>query len=376
MLIKLKNFEKIIQNFNEETEYILDVGTGYGETSIFLAKQFPDKVIISCEKYIDGNIILLKNIENNKIKNILLHNGNVYDVLKSENNFTSEISVDTYGEQYIKSVQTRKQVLNVIAADNNPGTKLEVILKVKDRIGFEDRDTLIVEYLSQKVKAVEISNPTTETLPTPTDFPIDIDQDNTTFSGIFVQGFSENAIKNIDAQIINSIIMSEIKTLGFQLDVFLETDIEGRVKPKGFNEKCNTDACIAKNARALNARYVIAWNFSQSIDNLSLRIFESIDHINMIEDADITGPYAHMNEVGIYGLESKLRSSVTNLMSVSNFKSEIPTLDRLIMKNESLISYSKYPLILGAAYLLVDKIFSGEEESTEPEMPPGFPHEQ
>ena len=110
-------------------------------------------------------------------------------VLKSENNFTSEISVDTYGGQYIKSVQTRKQVLNVIAADNNPGTKLEVILKVKDRIGFEDRDTLIVEYLSQKVKAVEISNPTTGTLPTPTDFPIDIDQDNTTFSGIFVKDF-------------------------------------------------------------------------------------------------------------------------------------------------------------------------------------------
>jgi len=88
--INLKNYyEKVdkykFQNFNEETEYILDVGTGYGETSIFLAKQFPDKVIISCEKYIDGNIILLKNIENNKIKNILLHNGNVYDVLESIN---------------------------------------------------------------------------------------------------------------------------------------------------------------------------------------------------------------------------------------------------------------------------------------------------
>ena len=106
-----------------------------------------------------------------------------------------------------------------------------------------------------------------------------------------------------------------------------------------------------------------------------MRIYESIDHINLIEDADIIGPYAHMNEVGIYGLESKLRSSVTKLMSASNFKSEIPTLDRLIMKNESLISYSKYPLILGAAYLLVDKIFSGQEESTEPEMPPGFPHD-
>ena len=88
--INLENYHETVnkyrfQNFNEETEYILDVGTGYGETSIFLAKHFSDKIIISCEKYIDGNIILLKNIENNKIKNILLHNGNVYDVLESIN---------------------------------------------------------------------------------------------------------------------------------------------------------------------------------------------------------------------------------------------------------------------------------------------------
>ena len=45
---------------------ILDIGTGYGETSVFLAKQFKDKIVITCEKYIDGNLILLKNIENKK----------------------------------------------------------------------------------------------------------------------------------------------------------------------------------------------------------------------------------------------------------------------------------------------------------------------
>ena len=82
-----------------------------------------------------------------------------------------------------------------------------------------------------------------------------------------------------------------------------------------------------------------------------------------------------MNEVGIYGLESKLRSSVTELMSASNFKNEISTVNRLIMKNESLISYSKYPLMLGAAYLLIDKIFSEEDGPTGPKMPPGFPHD-
>ena len=71
------------QNCEEKIDYILDIGTGYGETSIFLANQFLDKVVVSCEKYIDGNRILLKNIENNKIKNIRLHDGNVYDVLES-----------------------------------------------------------------------------------------------------------------------------------------------------------------------------------------------------------------------------------------------------------------------------------------------------
>ena len=86
----LENYNKKIdkfkfQNFNEKSEYILDIGTGYGETSIFLAKQFPDKVVISCEKYIDGNIILLKNIQKNNINNIQLHNGNVYDVLERAN---------------------------------------------------------------------------------------------------------------------------------------------------------------------------------------------------------------------------------------------------------------------------------------------------
>ena len=88
--IDLKKYHQSVakykfQKFDKKLDYILDIGTGYGETSMFLAKHFSDKVIISCEKYIDGNIILLKKIEKNKINNIRLHNGNVYDVLESAN---------------------------------------------------------------------------------------------------------------------------------------------------------------------------------------------------------------------------------------------------------------------------------------------------
>ena len=54
--INLKNYHETVnkykfQNYNEKSEYILDIGTGYGETSVYLAKQFPDKIVISCEKY-------------------------------------------------------------------------------------------------------------------------------------------------------------------------------------------------------------------------------------------------------------------------------------------------------------------------------------
>ena len=77
--INLKNYYETVdkykfKNFKEKSEYILDVGTGYGETSIFLAKQFPDKAVISCEKYIDGNIILVKNTQKNNINNIQYKN--------------------------------------------------------------------------------------------------------------------------------------------------------------------------------------------------------------------------------------------------------------------------------------------------------------
>ena len=45
------------------------------------AEYFPKESI----KYIDGNLTLLKNIEKDKINNIQLHNGNVYDVLENLN---------------------------------------------------------------------------------------------------------------------------------------------------------------------------------------------------------------------------------------------------------------------------------------------------
>ena len=296
-------------------------------------------------------------------------------VLKNDNDLSSEISIETYGGEYIKSVQTNKQVLKVKVHNNDPGTKLEVILKIKDRIGFEDKDTLLVEYIAPKTQKKATPEMVINPPSTPLDVSFDAIGDKTNLDGIFIQGFSNKGIRDIDAQIINSIIMDQIKSIGFQFNVLLDTDIQGKQKPEGYKDECNSDLCIAKNAIALNARYFLAWNFAQSVDNLSLRVFESVDQENLIKEVNIIGPYVQMNQSGVYGLDKELRSSVSKLMGTNNFKKEISVVDRLIMKNESLISYGKYPLILGAAYLFIDKVFTDDESDLDPEMPPGFPHD-
>ena len=114
--INLKNYYETIdkykfENCNEKLDYILDIGTGYGETSIFLAKQFSDKVVISCEKYIDGNIVLLKNIEKNKINNIRLHNGNVYDVLKKSNKKFFSLVWIFFPDPWPKNRHTKRRLI-------------------------------------------------------------------------------------------------------------------------------------------------------------------------------------------------------------------------------------------------------------------------
>ena len=84
--INIQNYKKLIDkykltNMSSKKNYILDIGTGYGETSIYLSNKYKKKSIISCEKYIDGNLNLINNIENNKIENIYIHPGNVHEIL-------------------------------------------------------------------------------------------------------------------------------------------------------------------------------------------------------------------------------------------------------------------------------------------------------
>ena len=297
--------------------------------------------------------------------------------LQSDNDFQSEISSETYGGKFLKSVSTHKTVLNVKLADNVPGTKLEVILKIKDRIGFEDSDTLVVTYFDPSVPVQTVVD-TLEAVKDTMAFgsgEVDTSSTGEMISRLLIQELVDTKISDVDVQIINSIIKDQIRSLGFDYKIILTKDLNSKTRPKKYKANCKTDLCIANNAQLLNAQYALTWDFADSEDLFTIRSFKSQNYSEGLIDALIEDPYAIMNENGIYGLEKELRQAVTNVMGSKIFKKDISRLDRLMMKNERWISLGKYPLMLGAAYLFIDAAFSQDSEEPEPELPPGFPHE-
>ena len=147
-------------------------------------------------------------------------------VLSSDNDFSQEISTSSFGETYLKSVTTYKDVLDVKLAENNPGTKLEVVLKIKDRIGFEDRDTLIVEYFDPTIPKEEsldtmmVSSDSLFFTVTDTDTVVP----KNSGQGILIQSYVRDEIPQMDIEIINSIIFNQIQEIGYNTKVYLNKD--------------------------------------------------------------------------------------------------------------------------------------------------------
>ena len=87
-------FSKIkLKKIDKETDYIIDIGAGYGESTIELAQANNDKKVICCEKYVDGLSRLYNKVQTHSIINIEIYQGNVHQLLDEhcKKNSISEI---------------------------------------------------------------------------------------------------------------------------------------------------------------------------------------------------------------------------------------------------------------------------------------------
>jgi len=70
-------------NLKNGYSYILDIGSGSGENSLYLSNIYPDSKIIACDIFLDGNYNLSSKIIERNLNNILIYNGNVNEFLDS-----------------------------------------------------------------------------------------------------------------------------------------------------------------------------------------------------------------------------------------------------------------------------------------------------
>ena len=109
-----RNLHKLnFSNLNKDDNNILDIGSGYGESTIFFSKKFDQYKIFSCEKYIDGNINLIRNIKLNKINNISIYNISAYEFLdRLENNKYFNFVSILFPDPWPKKKHQKRRLIN------------------------------------------------------------------------------------------------------------------------------------------------------------------------------------------------------------------------------------------------------------------------
>ena len=105
--IKVKNIDTLKYN-------IIDIGSGYGESTLAISKTDSSKQVIACEKFIDGiNKIAEKNFQYS-INNISIFHGNVHQLLDEycPHNSISEIWI-LFPDPWPKKKHFKRRLINV-----------------------------------------------------------------------------------------------------------------------------------------------------------------------------------------------------------------------------------------------------------------------
>ena len=121
------NLEKDIK---KNKKNIIDVGSGKGENTLFLAKKNPDALIIAIEIFLDGNINLCKQLSKLKLYNVKIFSSNVlklFDHLNKDDYF-NEIWI-LFPDPWSKRKHYKRRLIN-----DNFFTKVYPYLKKNGKI--------------------------------------------------------------------------------------------------------------------------------------------------------------------------------------------------------------------------------------------------
>ena len=102
------------KDLKKNKKNILDIGSGSGENSLFLAKNNPKMLIVACDIFRDGNINLCNKLFESKLNNIKLFTNNViklFDHLKPDHYF-NEIWI-LFPDPWPKYRHHKRRLINI-----------------------------------------------------------------------------------------------------------------------------------------------------------------------------------------------------------------------------------------------------------------------
>jgi len=144
--------EKRMETYSPDLEKLsnkvyLDIGFGYGESTIKLALDNPDVTIIACEAYVNGIANLIREIEKHKITNIRIFNGDARLLLEQLKDSSIDKVFVLFPDPWPKKRHHKRRIITL------PFLKLIYSkLKTKGTFLFASDITSYVEWTLEHIK--------------------------------------------------------------------------------------------------------------------------------------------------------------------------------------------------------------------------------
>ena len=104
----------IDKDINFKNHVVLDIGSGYGESTLFLAKKKINSFIISNERFKDGNINLSKKLYDLNINNVKIFDGNTLEFIDKLNDqkCINEVWI-LFPDPWPKKKHNKRRLINI-----------------------------------------------------------------------------------------------------------------------------------------------------------------------------------------------------------------------------------------------------------------------